>query len=179
MDPTTNSPKRRRRLKGAHWADPRGPHSLKRQLLLSAICLLLVTYVLSNGFSVQADSAHAVPTRPEVESRESPLPLQERSVDADRRLPLQPPHCIRRAELDEASVANASIEELDAAETVRPDLWWAAESNLPGLPDRDLARRPLSQERAAVESARLKLSTLGRGDSRLASAPVRRLALSE
>ena len=41
-------------------------------------------------------------------------------------------------------VAKPSVEEPDAAEPARPDLWGARVSNDPGLPDRDQASRHVS-----------------------------------
>ena len=41
-------------------------------------------------------------------------------------------------------VAKLSVEEPDAAEPARPDLWGARVSNDPGLPDHNLALRPLA-----------------------------------
>ncbi len=40
---------------------------------------------------------------------------------------------------NDACVAKPCIEEPDAAETARPDLWGAGESDLPGLPNHLLA----------------------------------------
>ena len=67
-------------------------------------------------------------------------------------------------------VAKPSVEEPDAAEPARPDLWGARVSNDPGLPDRaGLARVPAVRRSGSGHASRSSVASCG-GTSRAASA---------
>ena len=59
-------------------------------------------------------------------------------------------------------VAKPSVEEPDAAEPARPDLWGARVSNDPGLPDRDLAEWLDDQSMEHVRGAPYHPQTQGK-----------------
>ena len=72
-------------------------------------------------------------------------------------------------------VAKPSVEEPDAAEPARPDLWGARVSNDPGLPDRESARAPAHvTARRRNDSARRRRTRSTGGRTGQASVPASR-----